>query len=35
MEFKFIDLGNDRYMIANSNNVIVSKEEKLKIEKMN
>ena len=30
---EFIKISNDRYMIKNSNNIIVSEEEKLKLEK--
>ena len=30
---EFIKINNNRYMIKNSNNIIVSEEEKLKLEK--
>lgn len=32
-KYEFIDLGNDRYLVKNSNNLIVSKKEMLKAKK--
>lgn len=32
-KYEFINLGNDRYLVKNSNNLIVSKKEMLKIQK--
>lgn len=32
-KIEFIDLGNNKYLIKNSNNIIVNKKEKLQIEK--
>ena len=32
-KIEFIDLGNNKYLIKNSNNIIVNKKENLQIEK--
>lgn len=32
-EMEFVELGKDRYLVKNSNGVIVDKKEKLKLEK--